>query len=206
MRDVPGKLFIFKEVIEPEKQVRHRLASQGKLLRRLHHPGLPRVHQVLKDDKYGRIFLLMEYIAGRDLEALRQQQPEQLFSWLYVMSIMAPVIESLLYLHRQRPPFVHGAIKPANIIVQQEYGMPVLVGLGLARACAPVQLRDVDHSLYRAPEQYDGHIDVRSDIYALGATFYTLVTGKLPPDARSRQARTSEPLEFENRKQQFQRR
>ena len=193
---VPGKLFALKEVIEPMKQARRRLASEGKLLRRLQHPGLPSVPQVLKDDKNDRVYLLREYIAGQDLETLRQQQPEQCFSWPHVMSIMALVVEAVLYLHRQKSPIVHGNIKPANIIMQKEGGTTVLVGLGLVKTCDSVPLGDDDHCRYLAPEQYGGSIDVRTDIYALGATFYTLATGKLPPDARSHQASTSDPLEF----------
>src|SRR5690242_4728919 len=87
-RDVPSNLFVLKEVVEPNKQARHRLASEGKLLRRLHHPGLPRVHQVLNDDKNKRVYWLVDYIAGQDLETLRQQQPEHLFAWPEVMHIL----------------------------------------------------------------------------------------------------------------------
>src|SRR2546425_2527054 len=56
-RDVPSNLFVLKEVVEPNKQARHRLASEGKLLRRLHHLSLPRVHGVLNDDKNNRVYL-----------------------------------------------------------------------------------------------------------------------------------------------------
>src|SRR2546430_1208017 len=69
-RDASSSLFVLKEVVEPNKQARHRLASEWKLLRRLHHPGLPRVHRVLNDDKNNRVYLLMDYIAGQDLETL----------------------------------------------------------------------------------------------------------------------------------------
>src|SRR5438067_1753613 len=65
--DVPGNLFVLKEVVEPNKHARHRLVSEGKFLRRLHHPGLARVHRVLNDDKNKRVYLLMDYIAGQDL-------------------------------------------------------------------------------------------------------------------------------------------
>ena len=196
-RDVPGKLFVLKEMIEPVKRARHRLASEGNLLRRLQHPGLPRVHQVLTDDTHNRVFLLMEYIDGHDLEILRQQQPEQRFSWLHIMSIMAPVIETVHYLHRQQTPIVHGDIKPANIIVQKGDGMAFLVDWVLLKGRDSVLHRDADRFRYWAPEHFGGgSIEVRTDIYALGATFFALATGKLPPDARSLQASSSDPLEF----------
>src|SRR6266487_2202267 len=80
-RDASSSPFVLKEVDEPNKQARRRIASAGKFLRRLHHPGLPRVHRVFNDDKNKRVYLLMDYIAGQDLETLRQQQHEKLFSW-----------------------------------------------------------------------------------------------------------------------------
>ena len=137
-RDVPSSLFVLKEVVEPNKQARHRLVSAGKFLRRLHHPGLPRVHRVLNDDKNNRVYLLMDYIAGQDLETLRLQLHEKLFSWTEVMHIMAPVIEAMTYLHRQQPPIIHGDIKPANIIMSKEDSGVVLVDFGMMKVYNPV--------------------------------------------------------------------
>lgn len=185
-RDVPSNLFVFKEVVEPNKRTRHRLASEGKVFRRLHHIGLPRVHRVLNDDKNNRVYLLMEYIVGQDLETLRQQQSEKLFSWSKALTIMAPIIVVVTYLHCQQPPIIHGDIKPANIVMSKEDFRVVLVDSGMMKACDPDSTTAADRYRYRALEQYNGNINVRTDMYALGATFYTLVTGKLPPDAPSR--------------------
>ena len=136
-RDVPNNLFVLKEVVEPNKQARHRLASAYKHLRRLHHPVLPRVHRVLNDDKNNRVYLLMDYIAGQDLETLRQQQHEKLFSWAEVMQIMAPIIAAVTYLHHQQPPIIHGDIKPANIIMPREHSGVVLVDFDMIKAYDP---------------------------------------------------------------------
>lgn len=179
-------LFVLKEVVEPNKQARRRLLAEGKFLRRLHHPGLPRVRQVLNDNKNHRVYLLMDFIAGQDLETLRQQKDEKLFSWPEVMSIMAPIIAAVTYLHSQQPPVIHGDIKPANIIMPREDSGVVLVDFGMITAYNPGSTIAASRHCYRAPEQNNGSIDVRTDIYALGATYYTLVTGKLPPDAHAR--------------------
>ena len=192
-RGAPAPRFVLKEVVEPNKQARRQLLSEGKRLRRAYHLSVARVHRVLKDDRNGRLFLLREYIAGQDLESLRQQQPGRLFSWSSVVSIMAPVVEAVIFLHRQSPPVVHGDIRPANIIVRREDGRAVLVDLGTAKQGEEVQLRDAGRPCYRAPEQYRGDIDARADVYALAATFFTLVTGKLPPAARSAMAGTGTP-------------
>ena len=198
-RDVPGHLFVLKEVVEPDKQARHRLASAGKLLRQFHHRGFPQVYQVLTDNKNKRVYLLMDYIAGQDLETLRQQRPEKLYSWSEVKTIMASIIAVVTSLHGQQPPIIHGDIKPANIVMPEGDIRVVLVDFGRMKACDPVATTAADKHCYRAPEQYNGSMDVRTDIYALGATFYTLVTGKLPPDALSRLAQVGneamDPLE-----------
>ena len=198
-RDVPSHLFVLKEVVEPNKQARHRLASEGKLLRRFHHRGFPRVYHVHNDDKNKRVYVLMEYIAGQDLETLRQQQLEKLFSWTDVMHILAPIIAVMTSLHGHQPPIMHGDIKPANIVMPRGGSSVMLVDFGMMKACDPGATTAADRSCYRAPEQYNGSVDLRADIYALGATFYTLVTGQLPPDAFSRSTRVGnkamDPLE-----------
>jgi serine/threonine protein kinase len=197
--NAPGNLFVLKEVVEPNKQRRHRLSIEGELLRKLRHRGISRVHHVINDGKNNRVYLLMEYIEGQDLEALRQQRPEKLFSWPEAMAIIPPIIAAVGYLHAQKPPIIGGDIKPANIIMPKEDIRAVLVDFGVTKACDPGSTTAVDRYCYRAPEQYNGSIDVRTDIYALGATFYTLVTGKLPPDAPSRLKRVGneamDPLE-----------
>ena len=185
-RAAQSPLFVLKEVIEPNKQARHRLASAGKLLGQFHHRRFPRVYQVLTENKNKRMYLLMEYTAGQDLETLRQQQPEKLFPWSEVKTIMAPVIAVVTSLHGQQPPILHGDIKPANIVLPEGDIRVVLVDVGMVKACDPSATLAANKYCYRAPEQYNGSMDVRTDIYALGATFYTLVTGKLPPDDLSR--------------------
>jgi serine/threonine protein kinase len=198
-RGVPNNLFVLKEVVEPNKRARHRLASADKYLRRLHHPGLPRVHRVLNDGKNNRVYLLMDYVAGKNLETLRQQQHEKLFSWTEVLHIMAPIIAAVTYLHHQQPPIIHGDIKPANIIMLKEGSGVVLVDFGMMKEYYPGSTIAASQYCYRAPEQTIGIINVQTDIYALGATCYTLVTGKLPADAHSRLTQvgneTMDPLE-----------
>jgi serine/threonine protein kinase len=202
-RDVPGNLFVLKEVLEVMKPARHRLVSAGKLLRRLRHPGLPRVYRVLNDDIYNRVYLLVDYVAGQDLETLRLQQREKLFAWTETMHIMAPIIAAVTYLHQQRPPIIHGDIKPANIIMPRDDSGVVLVDFSIIKAYDPRSTTAADRYCYRAPEQYNGSINVQIDIYALGATYYTLVTGKLPPDAHARLTQVGneakDPLEPVNR-------
>ena len=125
----------------------------------------------------------------QNLETLQQQQPEQRFSWSEAMMLMAPVIDAVCYLHRQRLPIIHGAIQPANIIVPKAGDRAILVDPGMVQEYDPGLTATAVHVCshdYRAPEQHGGFLDTRTDVYGLGATFYTLLTGIVPPGGLSR--------------------
>ncbi len=187
-RRVKSNVFALKEVIDPNGRERDRLAFECELLKRLDHPGLPRVYRVLDDERNNRVYMLMDYIEGPNLERLRKQQPEKRFSLPRVMRILRSIVEAIGYLHTQTPPIIHRDIKPSNIIVPLagDGDGAVLVDFGIAkeydqdstttavRHCSPG---------YGAPEHYAGGTNTHTDIYGLAATFYTLLTGGVPADA-----------------------
>jgi serine/threonine protein kinase len=189
-------MFALKEVICPNKQDRERFVFEGEVLERLDHRALPRVYRMFEQDQLKRVYILMDYIQGRDLEALRQEQPDRRFALPLALALMAPVVNALNYLHSQDPPIVHRDIKPANIIVPVGAAEAILVDFGSAKEYTPdaktVALR---HRVpgYAAPEQYSGGTTPRTDVYALGATFYTLLTGTIPPDAITRATKSWSP-------------
>ncbi|MBV9712409.1 MAG: serine/threonine protein kinase, partial [Ktedonobacteraceae bacterium] len=203
-RRVRSNVFALKEVIDPNGHERNRLAFECELLKRLDHPGLPRVYRVLDDERNNRVYMLMDYVEGPNLERLRQQQPEKRFSLPRVMRILGPIVEALNYLHTQHPPIIHRDIKPSNIIVPLagDGDGAVLVDFGIAkeydqdstttavRHCSPG---------YGAPEHYARGTNTRTDIYGLAATFYTLLTGNVPVDALYRMtqlgSKHEDPLE-----------
>jgi serine/threonine protein kinase len=200
-RRVKGNLFALKEVIDPDARQRASFAFEAELLKRLDHRALPRVYRVFEDNKNNRVYMLMDYIDGPNLERLRYQQPEQRFPLARVMQIMAPIIEAVSYLHEQRPPILHRDIKPANIIVPTDGDDAVLVDFGIAKEYnqegTTTALRHCSPG-YGAPEHYAGGTTTRTDIYSLGATFYALLTGDVPVDALQRMtqlsARGADPL------------
>jgi serine/threonine protein kinase len=187
-RRVKSNVFALKEVIDPSGYERDRLTFECELLKRLDHPALPRVYRVLDDERNNRIYMLMDYIEGPNLERLRQKQPEKRFSLPRVMKILGSIVEAIGYLHTQQPPIIHRDIKPSNIIVPQagDGDGAVLVDFGIAkeydqdsttaavRHCSPG---------YGAPEHYARGTNTRTDIYGIAATFYTLLTGSVPVDA-----------------------
>src|SRR5947209_17945730 len=132
-RRVKLRQFALKEVIDSNKRDRERFIFEAEILKRLDHPALPRVHQVFELDNPKRVYMLMDYIKGSDLETLRQEQPAQRFSLPLVLVLMAPIVDALIYLHRQDPPIVHRDIKPENIIVPVGADEAVLVDFGSAK-------------------------------------------------------------------------
>jgi serine/threonine protein kinase len=204
-RRVKGNVFALKEISDPNKQQRENFLFEGEVLRRLDHPYLPRVYRVFEDEKNHRLYMLMDYIAGPNLERLRQQQPERRFSLSQALQIMGPIMEAVSYLHAQQPPIIHRDIKPSNIIVPSSGEGAVLVDFGIAkeyeqdstttavRHCSPG---------YGAPEQYVHGTNTQTDLYGLSATLYALLTGEVPIDALYRitrlGSRGEEPLQLAN--------
>lgn len=183
------QIYALKEVTNPDEHERKQLAFEADILKRLEHPTLPNVYQVFEDVKHKRVYLLMDYIEGRDLEVLRREQPGKRFSLPLVLKLLAPIVSALTYLHSQEKPVIHRDIKPANIIVTVANGDTQLVDFGLAKE----YIEDKTTSIFRygtpgyaAPEQYGQGTSIQTDVYGLGATFYTLLTGTIPVDALTR--------------------
>jgi serine/threonine protein kinase len=192
---VKQNLYALKEVINPDKREREGFTFECQVLMHLEHPALPRVYRVFEDSKHNRAYVLMDYVEGPNLKSLQLEQPEKRFSLTQVVDIMAPIVDAVSFLHHQNPPIVHRDIKPANIIVPITGAESVLVDFGIAktyeseatttavRYCSPG---------YGAPEQYSIGTTPRTDIYGLGATIYTLLTGTVPTDALQRMIELNE--------------
>ena len=174
-----------KENLDHSPEAQARFRTEAVLLSRLRHPNLPRVtdHFVLA----GRgQYLVMDFIAGESLQdkldAHAGPLPEgEVLFWI------EQVCNALAYLHAQNPPIIHRDVKPANIIVTPE-GQAMLVDLGISKVWRAGSLttdaiRGRGTPGYAPLEQYVGGTDPRTDIYALGATLYTLLTGQEPPES-----------------------
>lgn len=192
---VRQNLYALKEVIDPNKHELEHLSFECEILRHIEHPSLPRLQRVFEDTKRNRVYILMDYIEGPNLEQLRHQYFENRIALPRMLSIMAPIMEAISFLHHQNPPIVHRDIKPSNIIVPTTNEKAVLVDFGIAKVYEPeATTTAIRHCSpgYGAPEQYGIGTTPRTDIYGLGATIYTLLTGKVPVDALQRMIQLSE--------------
>ena len=202
---VKGNLYALKEVVDPQRKEcsrreKNRFQFEGDLLRLLDHRALPRVYRIFTDDTHERAYMLMDYIDGPNLEVLRQQQLEKCFTFSQVLILMEPVMDAVRYLHSQHPPIIHRDIKPSNIIVPAPQEA-VLVDFDIAKEFDPDSTTTAVRRCspgYGAPEQYGQGTSTLTDIYGLGATIYTLLTGQVPVDALHRMtmlgARGHDPL------------
>ncbi len=188
-RNVKEHLFALKEVIDPNERDREHFIFEAEVLKRLNHRALPHIYKVFENEKLKRVYMLMDYIEGQNLDILLEEQPERRFSLPLVLAVMKPIVDALIYLHSQNPPIVHRDIKPSNIIVSTRGGEAVLVDFGLAKEYIEDNTTTIiRHGSpgYAAPEQYGTGTNPRTDIYGLGATLYTLLTGTIPIDAIAR--------------------
>jgi serine/threonine protein kinase len=150
-------LFALKEIIDPNRHDRARLTFEGAVLKRLNHKALPCVYRVFAQDQRQRMYLLMDYIEGQNLEDLLMEQPAHRFSLPRVLTIIDPIVDALSYLHHQDPPIVHRDVKPANIIVPVGGEGAVLVDFDIAKEyVSDATTNMVRHGSvgYAAPEHY----------------------------------------------------
>ncbi len=166
---------------------------EARLLAQLNHPNVVRVWDFEDDTAFP--YLVLEYVEGLSLSELIQHSGR--LSPARGVDVILQVVDGLSAAHRLG--IVHRDLKPANILLTRD-GVAKIVDLGLAvlvgdktrllgRAETTTTLDQVVGTVaYMPPEQASatGQVDHRSDIYALGATFYHMVTGEIPFKGRSR--------------------
>jgi serine/threonine-protein kinase len=178
-----------KENLNTTIEAVRQFEREARMLANLHHAGLPYVIDHFTLPGQGQ-YMVMEFIEGQDLQDMLQKNPRGLPE-AQVLPWIDQVCDALTYLHSQSPPIIHRDIKPANIKINRE-GKAVLVDFGIAKVYQPgsktvLGARAVTQG-YSPPEQYGGGTtDARSDVYALGATLYSILTGQVPVDSLQRQ-------------------
>jgi serine/threonine protein kinase len=178
-----------KETFSADHRLRRQFAREARLLARLDHPALPRVIDYFTESN--RAFIVMQFIPGPDLANViaRKRGP---FPRKEVIAWADQLLDALVYLHAPERQVVHRDIKPHNLKLTAA-GQITLLDFGLAKSEHTESSLNSKRSVfgftprYSPPEQIqDLGTTPRSDIYALGATLYHLLTGVKPPDAMTR--------------------
>ena len=208
-----GHLVALKETLHTDDEsLRRAFKREARVLAGLQHAGLPRVIDYFADGD--GLFLVMEYVTGDDLYKLLQIRGQP-FSVEEVMRWANQLLNVLEYLHTQTPPVIHRDIKPQNIKLNK-HGDVILLDFGLAKGAAsemtsliasqsvlgftltyaPLeQILKADANLVlhlsvleseKVNRLLQTPTDACSDIYALGATLYHLLTNKQPAQSPTR--------------------
>lgn len=197
-----GRLCVIKEMLDyydphdpqARARARTRFAEEGRTLASLSHPGIPKIYAFFEEN--GRYFIVMEYILGEDLEqyvtrvdATGRTIPPKPISEEEILRCAIQACSILEYLANQPRPVIHQDVKPANLIRERILGDVRLVDFGTAGNKRPTQplpggkASSIYGTMgYAAPEQYQGKAVPRSDVYALSATVYHLLTNDDPRD------------------------
>lgn len=173
---------------------RKQFYQEASILAQLDHPGLPKVSDYFSIHE--RDYLVMDFVPGKNLQELIQeaQKKSQFLNQETVLIWVEQLCDTLNYLHSRQHPVLHRDIKPANIKLTPDDRLK-LVDFGLVKPLDPhdpstlTGLQGVGSLPYAPLEQYLdhlGHTDARSDLYALGATTYHLLTNRMPTSAQER--------------------
>lgn len=167
-------------------KLRSRFISEARNIADLRHPNVIGIHDVFEEN--GTAYFVMDFIEGESLEDMVRRRgviPE-----MKAVEYTKKIASALAYVHDRK--MTHYDVKPANIMVRRIDDEPVLIDFGLSKQYTEsghqksTLLVGLSHG-YSPLEQYfeDGvtSFSPQSDVYSLGATLYTLLTGRIPPEA-----------------------
>lgn len=164
---------------------RQAIIDEANFIKKLDHHAIPRVVDIVDTGK--SIFVVMDFIDGTALNKVLRQQGTP-FEQERVVEWGIELCDVLEYLHNLEHPVVYRDMKPSNIMLRGDDTVK-LIDFGISMELfpsGPSDTRLIGTGGYGAPEQIDPEVhkvtpvDTRADIYALGATLYSLVTGHVP--------------------------
>ena len=172
MNEKANKQWAIKEIrkdgVKDFQVVKQSLIVETDLLKKLDHPNLPSIVDIIEDDN--TFLIVMDYVEGRslekELEEYGAQRQDKVIEWA------KQLCDVLIYLHSRKPPIIYRDLKPENIMLRPD-GKVMLIDFGTARE---FKERNVSDTVCLGTVGYAA----RTDIYGLGATLFHLLTGQSP--------------------------
>ncbi len=183
--DRPAAVKILQESYANNAEFVVNFIKEARSAAKLNHPHIVQAYAVGEDE--GVFYFAMEYIDGETMKAVLKR--DKVIAIDKAVTIIQQVAEALDCAWKEQK-LVHRDIKPDNIMLTKN-GRAKLADLGLSRVAGEADESDDDDEVmgtpqYISPEHLTGApMDVRSDIYSLGATFYQFVTGRFPYEGAS---------------------
>ena len=192
--------YVFLDPVIKE-EVMGEFKKEGRIYLKIIHPNLARYIDYF--EHIGKLYIIMEHFEGKNLKELLEGyggflEPEKVILWAISLC------NFLSSLHEAKPAsIIFKNLSPDSIFLKDD-GELKLFNLGMPPINNTYKTTTKTrsfHSYFSSPDQYRGRLDIKSDIYSLGANMYYLLTGSLPPDP-SKLATTREiipPLRNYNR-------
>ncbi|MBX9941443.1 MAG: serine/threonine protein kinase [Candidatus Obscuribacterales bacterium] len=190
-----GQTVVLKEMLLPvfvdmavRKQALDRFEGECRILRSLNHPKVVSLGDFFVEDH--RAYLVLEYIEGKNLK--QEVKDGKVFTPAELKELTLEMCEILSYLHSCEPPVVHRDFTPDNLMLSSD-GKLKLIDFNVANQQEQTATGTVvGKQAYMPLEQFQGEPCPQSDLYAMGATLYFLLTGE-EPEALTRAHPTSSP-------------
>lgn len=178
-----NKTWAVKEVRKDGKMdfntVRAGLMAEIETLKKLNHPNLPSIVDIIEDQD--SFIIVMDYIEGRSLDIILEETGAQ--SEANVVEWAKQLCDVFGYLHSRVPPIIYRDMKPANVMLKPD-GSIMVIDFGTAKNydVDTGETTGIGTRGYAAPEQYGGlgRTDARTDIYCLGISMYHMLTNINP--------------------------
>ena len=175
--------YAIKEVsVDNIKNIKDNIKREFNLMKKLNHPNIVKLHNVILDNKYDNIYLVLDYYKNGDLSKFLDKRPlKELYSQKYMIQLK----DGLEYLYNNN--IIHRDLKPQNILLNECYDLKI-ADFGFARYFDNDNLIQTlcGSPMYMAPEiSRKKKYDTKSDLWSVGIILYEMLTGVPPFKAKN---------------------